>query len=111
MGSRRQHLFAQGEHGDDGFDSPGGAELVTVHRLGRADRQPRSTFAEYRAQGRHFNRITFGRRRAMGINVVDVAGSQAGIRERSLQRAHLSGCFRAQGPTRPHRGPDRYGRH
>ena len=80
VGGWRNGALAQGENGDDGFEGAGGAEQVAVQRLGGADRQPLGVLAEDAAQGVDFDRITFRRRRAVGVDVVDVGGVSVGRR-------------------------------
>ena len=51
--------------------------------------------AEDAAQGVDFDRIAFRRRRAVGVDVVDVGGGQPGVGQRRVEGAHLPGGGRA----------------
>ncbi len=56
-----------------------------MHRLGGADRQPGGAFAENGLQGADLDRIALRRGGAVGVDIVDVGGRQAGIGQGQLE--------------------------
>src|SRR6201992_2603615 len=76
----------------EGFDSgdrlyrAGGAEQVPDRRLGRADGDVRGALAEGRLDRFRLRRVVERGRGAVGVDVVDVDGGDAGVGERELDR-------------------------
>lgn len=71
------------------FQRTGGAEQVAVDGLGGRDRGAVRPCTEHLAQGRGFDHVAAFGGGGMGVDVVDRARIQRGIRERCAQCTHL----------------------
>src|SRR6185503_5399678 len=76
---RRYDAVARGERADDELHGARGAQHVAGHRLGRTDRHALRVLAEDGLDRLRLVRVVGGRRRAVGVDVVDVGGRPAGI--------------------------------
>src|SRR5262249_22781331 len=70
--SRRNHVVLQREYRKRGFDCAGGAQGVTGHRLGRADRDFCSAFAEDLLDRLGLSKIALGRGCSVRVYVVNL---------------------------------------
>ena len=92
----RRDPVAQGEDGRDGLDGAGGAEQVPDRRLGRGHGDLPRAVAERQLDRLRLRAVVERRRGAVGVDVVDVGGRDAG----ALQRLRRSPA-RRRGPRAP----------
>src|ERR1700722_13557153 len=83
----RQNAVMQREYGGNGLERAGGAEGVAVHRFRGADADFVGVCAEDIADGTAFHWIVAGGAGAVGVDVADVLGGEAGLLERAAPRA------------------------
>src|SRR5579884_2786850 len=73
-----QDLVAQGQDADAGLEAAGAAEQMAGHGLGGADGDPGCAFAEEALDGDGFDGVADGGGGAVGVDVADFVGGDAG---------------------------------
>ena len=71
-----------GQHREHRLDTPGATEQMACHRFGGIDHNPAGVIAQRQLNGVGLIDITERRGRAVGIDVVDLVGVDAGIDQR-----------------------------
>src|SRR5688500_18375977 len=82
----RDHSVAHHQGADDELDCAGGAKHVTRRGFGRADVDICGRVSEHRLDRPRFVEVVGGGRGAVGVDVLNVSRSQAGILERPFHR-------------------------
>src|SRR3990172_12691718 len=88
---RRNGSMAHSQYGDDRLDRPGPSEDVASHRLRRGDWHPISILAESELDGGGLGRVLGHGRSAVGVDVADLGGPDAGIFHGSDHRPRRPG--------------------
>ena len=84
-------------HGaDDGFNGAAGAQQMACHGLRRADEKVFRMVAENAGNGFRFVQIVQVRRRAVGIDIIDVAYGQTCVVDSQLNALGLLNAFGAR---------------
>ena len=91
---RMHDLIAQRQRRDDRLDGPGRHGRVADHRFGRADRESRPRVRETRFLMASVSARRWRRRRAVRVDVVDVAtASSSRVRQRAADGQHGAGAL------------------
>ena len=77
---RRRDLLLQRQRSEYGFDATGGAQQVTGHRLGRADRHAARVIAEAVLDGDRLGDVAERCGGSVRVDVVDFAGIDVPLR-------------------------------
>src|SRR6266849_3953207 len=93
----RQQAAIDREDAGRRLDGAGGAQQVTVHRLGGADREVTSVVAEHRLDRPGLRDVAELRGRSMRVHVADVVGVDAALLQRALHGADRALALRLRG--------------
>ena len=90
---RRHDVVLHRKAANDGFNSTGGSEEVTGHRLGGRDVEFVGMITEELRDGFRLRNVTDGRGRTVHVDVVDVFGLETGVFECALHHEFCAETF------------------